>query len=340
MWKQITYIAASVAAICIAPSAATADDFYKDKSIDVLIGYGAGGTYDATARLLARHMPKYIPGNPNMVAKNMPGSGSLRAINYLYTVAPKDGSTLGMVTRSYPIHPVFFPDKSKYDPSKFNPIGSTSTEVSVAVVWHTSGIKKLSDLKGRQMVVGASSMTDDTGRFAVLVQRLTGINLKIVKGYSGGSSITQAMEKGEVDGRFGWSWGSIKSRSQQWLDQDKIQILIQMGLGKASDLPNTPFIMDYADKELDKQALELLFSPQSAAWPLIAPPSMPRDRVNMLRKAFTDTMTDKAFIADAKRLRIDVEPVSGEKMEKMVTRIRSFDQSVIHRAIDLTTEKK
>lgn len=309
---------------------------FAGKNLTVLIGYAAGGTYDATARLLARHMGRHIPGSPAIVPQNMPGSGGIKTILHLYTIAPRDGTMLGMLSRSYPIEPVFNPQAAKYDPTRFIPIGSTSTEVSVGVVWHTHGITSLDDLQTREITTGATGRTDDTGRFPTLLRNLTGAKIKVVTGYPGGNDVTAAMEKGEVDARFGWSWGSLKSRSRPWLDEKKVNILVQMALEKASDLPNTPLIMDFAKTDLDRMALELLFAPQSVAWPLVAPPEVPADRIEILRRAFDATMKDAAFVAEATRLRIDVEPVTGEAMQKVVQRIGTFDRAVIDRALKLT----
>ena len=311
-------------------------EFFAGKTITVLIGYAAGGTYDATGRLLARHMARNIPGQPVMVPQNMPGSGGIKTILNLYTVAPRDGTTLGMLSRSYPIEPVFNPQSAKYDPRRFIPIGSTSTEVSVGVVWHTHGVRTLDDLQTRQITTGATGVTDDTGRFPTLLRNLTGARIKVITGYPGGNDVTAAMEKGEVDARFGWSWGSLKSRSKPWLDDKKVNILVQMALEKAHDLPDVPLIMDFAKTDIDRKALELLFAPQMVAWPLVAPPDVPADRVATLRKAFNDTMADPAFVAEATRLRIDVEPVTGEAMQKIVERLGTFDRAVVDRALELT----
>lgn len=316
--------------------AASQEDFFKSKTITVYIGYAPGGTYDATARLLSRHMPHHLAGQPNMIPTNMAGAGSIKAILHLYTVAPKDGTALGMVARSYSIEPIFSPESAKYDPTRFNPIGSTSSEVSVGVSWHTTPFKTFNDLMTKEITVGATGTTDDTGRFPMLARRLTGAKIKIVQGYPGGNDITVAMERGEVEGRFGWSWGSVKSRSRDWIEQKKINILFQMGMNKAEDLPDTPFIMDFAKNERDKQALELVFAPQVTAWPLVAPPGLPAERVTILRRAFDATMKDPAFNAEADKLRIDVEPVTGEEMQKIVQRISGFDRTVIDRALELT----
>jgi len=313
--------------------------FFAGKTITILIGYAAGGTYDATARLIARHMAKHIPGQPIMLPQNLPGSGGIKTVLNLYSVAPRDGATLGMLSRSYPIEPVFNPQTAKYDPKRFIPIGSTSNEVSVAVVWHTRGVNSIAQLMTQEITTGATGVTDDTGRFPTLLRNLTGAKVRLVTGYPGGNDVTMAMEKGEVDARFGWSWGSLKSRSKNWLDEKKVNIIVQMALEKAPDLPNVPLIMEFAKTDLDKKALEFLFAPQVMAWPLVAPPEVPADRIATLRKAFEATMKDSDFLNDAKKLNIDVEPVTGELMQTMVARVSSFDRTVVDRALELTEVK-
>lgn len=335
---RISSVSLCLGALVASASGARSDeaDFFAGKNVTVLIGYAAGGTYDATARLLSRHMGRHIPGNPNFLPQNLPGSGGIKAILNLYSVSPRDGSTLGMLARSYAIEPAFNPQMAKYDPARFNPIGSTSREVSVGVVWHTRGVTSLRDLQTREITAGATGVIDDTGRFPTLIRNLTGAKIKVVTGYPGGNDVTMAMERGEVDARIGWSWGSLKSRSKAWLDEKKINVLIQMALHKAPDLPNVPLIMDFAKTDIDRKALELLFSPQISAWPLIAPPDVPKERVSTLRRAFDATMKDPAFLADAEKIQIEVDPVSGETMQEVVTRIASFDRKVIDHAIELT----
>jgi tripartite-type tricarboxylate transporter receptor subunit TctC len=339
MKKAITALGFGLAIASSAMAQSPEPSFFAGKNITILIGYAAGGTYDATARLVARHMGKHIPGNPNMLPQNLPGSGGIKTILNLYSVAPRDGATLGMLSRSYSIEPVFNPQTAKYDPKRLIPIGSTSTEVSVAVVWHTRGINSIQQLMTQEITTGATGVTDDTGRFPTLLRNLTGAKVKLVTGYPGGNDVTMAMEKGEVDARFGWSWGSLKSRSRSWLEEKKINIIVQMALEKAADLPDVPLIMDFAKTELDKKALELLFSPQVMAWPLVAPPDVPADRVVTLRKAFEATMKDPEFLADAKKLNIDVEPVTGEIMQALVARVSNFDRAVVDRALELTEAK-
>jgi tripartite-type tricarboxylate transporter receptor subunit TctC len=307
-------------------------DFFAGKSITILIGYAAGGTYDATARLLARHMGHHIAGHPNMLPQNLPGSGGIKTILNLYSVAPRDGTTLGMLSRSYPLEPAFNPQSAKYDPRAFIPIGSTSREVSVGVVWHTKKITSVQDLFTREITTGATGATDDTGRFPTLFTNLTGAKIRVITGYPGGNDVTMAMEKGEVDARFGWSWGSLKSRSRPWLDEKKVNIIVQMGLEKAVDLPDVPLIMDFAKNETDRKALEFLFTPQVTAWPLVAPPNVPEARIKILRTAFMKTVQDPAFLAEAAKLGMMLRPASGADVEALVRKVADTPRPVLEEA--------
>jgi tripartite-type tricarboxylate transporter receptor subunit TctC len=310
--------------------------FYQGKTITMVVGYTPGGLYDTTTRMVARHIPKHLAGNPTVIVQNMPGAGGIKALMHIYSVAPKDGTVFGMVKRSYATDPLFETDAPEYDPNKVQPIGSTSSETSVVATWHTSKVKTFEDVFKTEMTVGATSSTDGTVRYAQLVRRITPAKLKIVSGYPGGNDVTLAVERGEVDSKFGWSWGSVKSRAKDWLDQKKINIILQMGLKKADDLPNVPFIMDYAKTDVDRQALELVFAPTAFAWPIVAGPGVPAERIAELRKAFDATMKDPEFLADAKKLDIEIEPIGGEEMQKVVARLSKFDKAAIARAVELT----
>jgi tripartite-type tricarboxylate transporter receptor subunit TctC len=314
--------------------AQSVEDFYRGKTITIIVGVSPGGTYDATARLLAKSMGDHMPGKPTMVVQNLLGAGGTSAVIHLYNAAARDGTIIGMPPRNFPIAP-YFNAQLKYDGRRFNAIGSTTSEVAVAVTWHTVPVKSLEDAFTREISVGATAYLDDTGVLALLTKNLTKAKIRLVTGYPGGNDISAAMEKGEVDARFGWSWGSVKSRARDWLADKKINIILQMGVRKAPDLPNTPFIMDYAETARDRQAMELLMAPQAFAWPFVTPPDVPADRVNALRRAFDATMKDKSFVADAKKIDIEVDPLSGEAMQELINRVLSFDQSVVGRAQEL-----
>jgi tripartite-type tricarboxylate transporter receptor subunit TctC len=316
------------------------EDFYRGKTITLIVGYAPGALYDMTARLMSRHWGKYIPGQPAIIVQNMPASSSITAIMHLYMRSPNDGTELGVVSRGYAINAVYNPSSPKYDALRFNPIGSPTSEVEVAAVWHTSPIHAFADLfkpelADQGLTFGATGYLDDSGRNPLILKNLTGANIKIVRGYPGGADVQVAMENGEVEGRF-VSWGALKSHSRAWIDEGKIRVLFQMALKKAPDLPNTPFLMDYAKTDKDREALEFLFAPLAFAWPVIAPPDIPSERLAALRRAFDATMKDPAFLADAGKLNIDIAPVTGEAMQTLIQRILSFDPSVIARATALT----
>jgi tripartite-type tricarboxylate transporter receptor subunit TctC len=323
------------------PAAAqTAEPFYRGKTISIVVGFTPGGTYDTDSRLLARHLGRHLPGNPAVIVQNMVGAGSSSAILHLYRAAAHDGTVIGMVARNYPIDPLFSKTAIEYDPQRFNPIGSTSSDLAVAAVWFTSPIKRFDQLFTTPITAGATAYVDNTGRFPLLTRNLTGAKIKIVIGYPGGNEVSAAVERGEVDASFGWSWGSLKSRAKAWLDDKKLTLIFQLGLKKAPDLPTTPSIMDYAKTERDRQALELLFAPQAFAWPFIAPPDLPSDRLATLRRGFDETMKDSAFLADAAKLGIEIDPVTGEEMASLIRRILSFDPSAAARVEELLTVER
>src|SRR5437588_3381876 len=292
--------------------------FYKGKTIDLYIGYSAGGGYDVYASLLARHMGRFIPGNPTIVAKNMPGAGSLVLANWLYNVAPKEGTAFGMIGRGTGFDPLLGSTKAQFDATKFNWLGSMNDEVSVCVAWHTTGINTLEQVKQRELTVGGSGPAADTDQFPKVLNATIGTKFKIVTGYPGGNDIDLAMERGEVMGRCGWSWSSVIATHKHWLDERKIGVLVQLSLSKHPDLPNVPLIMDFARNDEEKQIFKLVFARQPMGRPFLAPPGIPADRVAALRKAFMDAMKDPSFLAEAEKAKLEINPVSGEAVQSIV----------------------
>ncbi len=331
--------AAACAAVAGAvPGLARADvaGFFQGKTVTIIVGQSPGGLYDTTSRLVGRHIGRHLPGNPTFVVQNMPGAGSTTATNHLYVRAPKDGTVLGVVARGQTVEPLLNP-KSIHDSRRFNWLGSLTDEVSVGVVWHTSPVHKFDDLYVHETVVGGTGPGADTDRIPKLLIRMTGAKLKLISGYPGGNEITAAMEKGEVQGRFGWSWGSVKSRSRAWLDEKKIRVVVQAALERAPDLPDVPSILDFAKTDEDKQVIELLFSAQSYAWPMMAPPEVPADRVAALRKAYADAVKDKALLGDAEKLNIEVNFMPGEEINRRIERLYTFSPEVRQKALDYIT---
>ena len=326
-----------VGALAITPALAqSVADFYKGKTITVYVGYSPGGGYDTYARTLARHIGKHIPGEPTVIVKNRPGAGSLLLTNELYNVLPKDGSVIGIVGRGMPMEPLFGNDKAKFEPAKFNWIGSTNNEVSVCVAWHTSPIKKWEDLLTTEMIVGGTGEGADTDTFPKVMNNVLGTKLKLITGYPGGNDILLAMERGEVDGRCGYSWSSAKSRKADWLKEGKMTVLIQMSTEKHPDMPDVPLIMDLATNDADRAALRLIYARQEFGRPFLAPPDVPADRVKALQAAFMATMEDPDFIADAAKQNLELAPVSGQRVAELIAAVYATPAEVVQRAKEAT----
>lgn len=340
MWmRHFAFGVAATAVLAVVPattgSAQSVADFYKGKTIDLFVGYSAGGGYDTYARTIARHMGKHIPGNPTIVVKNMPGAGSLTAANHIYNAAPKDGTAFGTVGRGAPFDPLFGNEAAKFDAAKFNHIGSANNEVSVCVAWHTSGIKDINDLKTKELVVGGTGPSADTDQFPRIVNGVLGTKFKVISGYPGGNDISLAMERGEVQGRCGWSWSSVLSTQKAWYDEKKINVLVQLSGAKHPDLKNVPLITELAETPEQKQILNLVFARQALGRPYMAPPGVPADRVAALRKAFMDTMSDKEFLADAEKQKLEISPTSGEEVQKILEDAYKTDKATVEKTTQM-----
>ena len=307
-------------------------EFYKGRNVELYVGYSVGGGYDLYARLLAKYMGKHIPGNPIIVPKNMTGAGSLRLANWLYNVAPKDGTVFGIIGRGTPFDPILGGEKAQFDGTKFTWIGSANNEVSICVAWHTSGITKFEDLLTKELVVGGTSSSADTDQFPKVLNGVLGTKFKIITGYPGGNDVGLAMERGEVLGRCGWSWSRVKSTHQQWYDQKKFAVLMQLALEKHPDLPNVPLITELAKNDEQRQILRLIFARQVMGRPFLAPPGIPPARIEALRKAFMDTMNDEDFLADADKAKMEITPVPGSEIEKLVKEVYATPKEVAQKA--------
>jgi len=316
--------------------AQTPAEFYKGKNVDLYVGYSTGGGYDVYGRIVARFMGRHIPGNPTVVVKNMDGAGSMRAANYIYNVAPKDGTAFGTVARGLAFDTLFGLQGAQFDGTKFSWIGSANDEVSVCVGWSsTSGIAKFEDLKTKQMIVGGTGGSADTDQFPRIINAVLGTKMKLVVGYPGGNEVNLAMERGEVQGRCGWSWSSVKSTQAGWLKDKKINVLVQLSLSKHADLPDVPLIMDLAQTEEQKQIFRLIFARQVLGRPFLAPPGLPADRLAALRTAFMDTMKDPDFLAEADKLKLEITAVPGETLQKIVQEAYATPKDVVKKAADM-----
>jgi tripartite-type tricarboxylate transporter receptor subunit TctC len=314
----IAAVAALAALAGPAAKAQSAAEFYRGRSIDLDVGYSVGGGYDLYARLLARHLGQHIPGNPTIVPKNMEGAASLRLANFLYSAAPRDGTVIGAISRGAAFDPLLDENGAQFDASKFSWIGSANNEVSVCVALQSSGIASFNDVLTKTLTIGSTGVGDDTYQFPALMNAVLGTKFKIVTGYPGGNDITLALERGEVQGRCGWSWSSIVATRKDWITSKKIIVLVQMSLSKHPDLPDVPLIMELAKTNEQSQIFKLIFARQVMGRPFAAPPAVPADRVTALRQAFAETMQDKAFLDDAAKGKFEINPVDGAELDTLV----------------------
>ncbi len=318
---------AIVAAIAIAPNVVQAENlpFYQGKQITIVAGFTTGGTYDATARLYARHLGRHLAGNPSVIVRNMPGSGSLVAALHLNGAAPKDGTTLGVVGGGTVLEPLLGNPQAKYDARKFHWIGGRTRDNIVCATWNKVPVRTMADVTKRETVVGASGPGSRTLTHPRAFNELIGTKFKIVSGYPGGSEITLAVERGELEGYCGWSVGSIVNRASNWLHDGTLTLLAQF----TRDLPNVPVARDLVPTESGKRAIDFLSADVVLAWPLVAPPDLPAERVKELRAAFLAMMKDPELRADAARLKLEVAPVPGQEMQELVEQLYGSPPDVI-----------
>jgi tripartite-type tricarboxylate transporter receptor subunit TctC len=323
-----TVAVVAILLVMLTAPAATAE-FYQGKQLTIIVGFTPGGTYDLTARLYARHIGKYLPGKPGVLVQNMPGAGSLVAAANLYNVAPKDGTTLGVVGGGTVIEPLVGTVQGKYDARRFTWIGGRTRDNFLCLVWQTVPVATIDDVKKREVVVGSTGPGSRTMTFPRALNELTGTRFKVVSGYPGGHEISMAMEKGEVEGYCGWSLDSLNSRAPDWLPSRKVKPLAQFTLAKSGLLANIPVAHDLAGTATGRSAIEVLESDSILAWPLIAPPDLPSERVNELRAAFDAANKDPELLAEARRIKLDIDPVSGGELAQVVERLFATPKDVL-----------
>lgn len=295
------------------------EDFYRGRNLELMVGFSPGGGYDVYARLIGRHLGKHIPGNPTVIVKNMEGAGSTRLANWLYAVAPKDGSVIGSFARGVPLDPLFGnPGPQFKDAAAFSYIGSANDEVSVCGSNKTAGIAAFSDLSSRELVVGGFGAGTESEQHVKLLNAVLNTKIKLVKGYPGGNDVNLAMDRGEVQGRCGWSWTGVRAQYMDRVKDGSLVILVQNSLAKHPDLPDVPLIMDLAQTDDQKKMLQLVLGPQKMGRPLMGPPGIPSDRLEALRRAFDATMKDADFLKEAERSKLEISAITGAEMEKII----------------------
>ncbi len=310
---------------------AHAQSFYEGKTVTIVTSTGVGGTYDVTARLIARHMARFIPGRPAMKVQNMPGGGNVLATNFMYTIAPKDGTTIASVHNAMPVHQVLDGQGVRFDASKFEWLGSTGPETEVILVWHTAGVRTLDEAKKRELILGGTGAGSGVVIIPRVMNALLGTKFKIVTGYKSSEDINIALQRGEVEARA-FSLISITAQRGDWLRDKKITFLAQVGAKRAHEIPDVPLVTELAASEEDRQVFKLISTAQGLGRPYLAPPGTPADRVATLRKAFEATMTDKAFLAEAEKLQLDIDAISAEDITQMVRETVTAPASIVARA--------
>ena len=305
-------------------------DFYAGKTIDVLIGYSAGGGYDAYARLVARHLGNHIPGKPNLVPRNMPGGGGRVVAGYINSVAPKDGTVIATADQSLPLQQALGDPTVRVDTSKFFWIGTPIADNNTLVTWHTTGVSTVDQAREKAVVMGATG-ENTSAQYPRAMNALLGTKFKVIIGYPGGNDINLAMERNEVGGRGSNNWPSWKATRPTWLTEKKINILVQIGLKRDPDLQDVPLLYELAKNDEDRAALRLLSAPVAIGRPLFTTPGVPKERVEILRRAFDETMKDPAFLEEAKKQNLDISPSTGEELQQVVADILATPKAAADR---------
>jgi tripartite-type tricarboxylate transporter receptor subunit TctC len=326
-----------LAALPLAAHADGAADFYTGKHINVLVGADAGGGYDAQARLMARHLGRFIPGNPVLIVQNVPGAGGILASNRIYNVAAQDGTFMAFIQRGILTSELTHQQGVRYEVAKFHWIGNLASETAVVVSWHDSPIKTANDLFSQEFIVGGTGVTGDNEGSARLFNALLGTKFKIVAGYRGTTEVILAMERGEVQGLADWAWSNVKTRKGDYLRDHKINLLMQSALVKEPDLPDVPLALDYVKNDVDRKAMELYFAQKTIARPSMVGPNVPDDRVAALRTAFTTMAKDPQFQQDAERSKLEVAPTSWESVDQLVHLISTTSPDVAARLTNAMT---
>jgi tripartite-type tricarboxylate transporter receptor subunit TctC len=338
--RSCVFLAVAGAALSLTgpAGAQNAEEFFRGKTINMIIGYSVGGGYDLYGRMLARHIGRHIPGKPTIVPQNMTGAGSLRAAQYIYSVAPKDGTVIGTFGRTIPTAPLLTPAQATFDSTRFTWLGSVTNEVSSCVTWHTSPVKTWNDILMREVTMGGEGPGADPDVYALLFKNVFGARIRLVVGYHGTNDISLAMERGEVDGFCGLSWSTLKARHLQAMNEGKLNIIVQAALKKQPELAKVPLATELTQDREKLQILKLFLASQETARPFAAPPDLPADRKATLIAAFDATMKDPEFLAEAAKLNVDFNPLDAKGMEQIVRELYATPKDVLEKAAQATTK--
>ncbi|MFL6932330.1 MAG: Bug family tripartite tricarboxylate transporter substrate binding protein [Xanthobacteraceae bacterium] len=316
--------AAMLAAGLLAVPAAAQEDvaaFYRGKTLRIVVGVAVGSGYDINARLLARHLGAHVPGNPTVIVQNQPGAGSLTMTNQLYAAGPFDGTAIGASFNGMPTTPLLQPAGARFDPVKFNWIGSTNRETQVTYLWHTAPAQSLADLERTEVIVGAQAPGSTQYDFPLLANHVFGLKFKIITGYESTPKIHLAMDRGEIHGNGATNWSTLKALNSNWLEEKKVRVVAQWALKGHPELTGVPLILDSAKTDADRAALRLVIARLEYGRPFFMPPQVPPERVAAVRRAFDAAVKDPAYLAEAEKLKIDVDPLSGEEVANLVEQV-------------------
>ena len=330
--QVIAMIAMGVMLGVMPASAQAPEVFYPGKTLNMIIGYGPGGGYDGYGRLLARHMGRFLPGQPTIVPQNMPGAGSIKAINYLYTVAPKDGTVMGIFATAALLEPLYGRAGASFDPAKFTWIGNMDESIGTCAVWHTSGIKTFEDLREKETLFGGSGPAALNSQHAAALKNLLGLKLKIIQGYPGALETRMAMPKGELQGGCGFALSSLQSQHGSEYRSGELKPIVQLAIEKSAELPGVAHIYDYAKDAEMRQVFDLIFGSHVLGRPVLGPPGIPDDRKQALRTAFSETVADATFLAEARKSRMPIKATNGAGVEKLFDQFLSAPKNVVDRA--------
>ena len=304
--------------------------FYRGKQVRLIVGTAPGGGYDLFARIVARHIAAHIPGQPTVIVQNQPAAGGLVMTNQLYALGPKDGTAIGVPINGIPTAPLL-QQGAQFDATKLIWLGSTNREPYVAFVWHTAPVQSLGELRSKDLVVGATAPGTTMADFPLVVNDVLGLKFKVVRGYEGTPQINHAIERGEIQGQGGIGWAAIKAQVPHWIAEKKIKVIAQYGLKRYPQLADVPSMLEQARTEPDRQALTMLFARTEYGRPYFLPPDVPAERVRALRRAFDATMRDQAFIADAARLQLEIDPMTGEEVQALVAQLTRTPPEIVTR---------
>ena len=321
-------------------SAQTPAEFFKDKQITFYVGLSPGGGYDLNARLVAKYIGRYIPGQPQVIVKNMPGGGGLVMTNYVANVSPKDGLHIGAPQRGVPFEPLLGDaSNAKFDPRTLQWIGSANADTSVAVATRRSGVKTWQDLKQKELIVAGTGIGTESVTVPYVLRNILGFKFRVIAGYPGGSEMNLAMQRGEVDGRGTFSWTSLKPHLKEWVESGELSILYQQGLRKHPDIPNVPLVTEFAENDDQKKMIELQFTAFELGRPYFVAEGVPADRVAALRRAFDQAMKDKDLLADAEKQDLEANPTRGEEMQDIFTRVFATPKELVARLAEASKSK-